>query len=790
MFSIGIGINTIYMSLFPSQKLSLAEKLKVDDVTKKHWGHNCVDFLIENANWDDREEIFRLKRVVEGETRDEDYKYVLNPYNTQLDKYKRFGAKLRNLNILAPVRDLYLGEFGKRFKNIQVLESNPTDDNLYKQGLNILTKNYYTQKSINELNALGINTEKESKDQPPLKEVIAEYDREFDANRVITGQETLDFLKYDKELDDKYQDIYQDWIECGRAFTYKGISFNDVDFEHVPAEELSIPKNSSSSFIEDGSWAVRRRIAPIHEILDKFHDVLEDDTKTYLNEKLTNDSGSLKGGFTVLPTQYISSTDELNNTGFENKEGLEYYHVVWRSWKKVGVLNYIDQLGQPQEIEVDETYKLDKEHGDLDITWDWISEVWEGYSLEDEGHYWNIRPLPYNRMALNNSSLQKLPYNGRVLKTVSGNIKSIIKTGEPYQALYNIVSYQREKIINKNKDKILLMPQGLIPKGKGGWDEEKFMYFAHANSMAVFDETVPSASLALQGIKVLDMGLGNYIKDMSALLADIKYDWWEAIGMNRQRYGDTNSSDGKGVNEQAIFRSAIISEELNRKFEKFQEKDYAGMLDLSKLAYIDGKKGKYVNSQQREAFLSINPDDAIRRLESDFNVFVRNSNEEYEKLQGLKEYAFSYAQNGGKAKMFMEMLDTTNFTKGKEYISKMEELEQQRIDAMEERKNEVAENIETSRRESEQLKLDADIYKADKDYDKAIDVKLLEIGNNPETDTNESQDTEQEKMNNHKISIDNEEINLKKKDLNRKQKETNAKVKSLASNSNNSNVKK
>jgi len=746
-----------------------------------------IDYLIENAEWSkDAEEILRLKRLVDGEINDEDYNYILNPYNTTIEKYKRFGAKLRNANILSPVRDLYLGEFGKRFKNIQVLEVNKGDEAVYKKGLNIKVKNWYTQKAWNELNALGLITGHESQDLPPLKNVMEEYDREFNENRIITGQETLDFIKYDKELDDMYQDVYEDWIVAGRAFTYKGISFNDIDAEWVPAEELAFPKKMTSNFIEDGPWAVRRRIAPVHEILDKFHDVLEPHTIDYLNKVLSNNNVGTGGGFVVMPTQYMGteaptarSTSRINVA-----EGLEYFHVQWKGWQKVGELTYMDKLGQIQKIDVDDTYKLNKENGDMSIEWSWISVVIEGYRLAEEGHYWNVRELPYNRMALNNKSLQKLSFNGRVMRTVSGEVKSIIKTGETYQALYNVVSYQREKIINKNKDKVMIMPQSLIPKGRGGWDEEKHMYYADANSYMVVDDSSSGSQMALSAIKVVDRGLGTYINDMGKLLNEIKLDWWDSIGMNRQRYGDTNSSDGKGVNEQAIFRSAIISEELNRKFEKLQEKDYAGYLDLSKLAYIDGKKGQYINSEQREAFLEIAPDDALRRMESEFGVFVRNSSEETEKLQALKDYAFAFAQNGGKAGMFMEMIDTTNFTKGKHFITKMEEIEQQRIDAMERDKNETLKAIEDDKRQSEQLNREQEKYKVDTEYNKAIDVELLRQENQPVETNNENKDlvkdAETIKMNNHKIKIDNENLNLDKQDQKRKEKETNAKVRAAA----------
>src|SRR5690606_39712207 len=104
-----------------------------------------------------------------------------------------------------------------------------------------------------------------------------------------------------------------------------------------------------------------------------------------------------------------------------------------------------------------------------------------------------------------------------------------------------------------------------------GSNEENFFYYANANSMMFIDETSPTASLALQGIKVLDMSLANYARDMIEIMTTIKNEWWEKIGMNRQRFGDVKASDGKGNTEQAIFRSSVISENLSRRFEKLEE---------------------------------------------------------------------------------------------------------------------------------------------------------------------------------------------------------------------------
>lgn len=761
------------MNIFPKQKVSSTFKTKRDKQTGKTWEENCVDYLADYTS-NDTEEILSQYRLIDGgELQEKDYEYVLNPLNTTVDNYKRFGAKLRNYDIITPVKNLYMGEFGKRFKNVTVIETNSNDDNDYKKGLNKALSSYYQQKTINELNSLGMVTGVETKEQPPVADVVNQYNEGFDSNRVITGQEILEYIRFDQDLDDKYQDAYENWLICGISATYKGVHNNDVDVEVVPPWELNFSRNRRSNFLEDSAWITRRQIMHTNQIIDKWHSQLSEDDIEWLESQ---DADNITGAsdYVHLSTQWIRSKEDLDRySTLHEINGHEVYHVQWRSFKKVGILTFINEIGQLDEKEVDDTYKLDKSIGDISIEWEYISEVREGTRIGDSTRhiYVDMRALPYNRMELNNRSAQKLSYNGRINQTITGKPISLVTAGRPYQILYNIVKYQFEKTINKNKDKLAVIPQGLIPTGINGWDEEKFMYYSHAGSYMVVDETQPTAGIAMQGIKVLDMSLGAYIKDSVDIMAAIKSEWWEAIGMNRQRYGDSMASDGKGVTEQAIFRSAIISEELNRRFEKFQEKDYAGILDISKVAFLDGKKAKYVNSEGKTAFLKMDADGAIYHLESDYDVHVINSAQETENIQQAKEYGFSLGQNADAPSM-LELIGSKNFEKTKQIIIKIDALNKQREDANNKAAMESNERIQESKAATEQAKNETTKYVADKDYAKVIDAKAMEI-NNREVPQH---DYTKEQLAQHKINIDNEELNLKKQAQEQKAKEGNQKI--------------
>ena len=313
--------------ILPRQKLSLEDKLKIDKTTNKHWGHASLDYYINQIDNSEREEILSIYRMLEGEYREKDYNYILNPLNTTVDRYKQFGSKLRNYDIINPVINLYEGEYGERFKNIQVLDSNSSEDNAYKEGLNSLIKNYYIQDTLNQFNALGLNTGQESQEQDSLQNQIQKYNRKFDENRVITGQEILDYIYYDQDLEEKHQEAYGHWIRAGRCFTYKGIFHNDIDFEVVPPWEITVPNNYKGNYIEDASYVIRRQIMHPNAILDRWHDKFTEKEVQWL-ETQGREGFNLQSGYTHLPTAYITNQQDYKKYSIlKNVEGTEVCHV-------------------------------------------------------------------------------------------------------------------------------------------------------------------------------------------------------------------------------------------------------------------------------------------------------------------------------------------------------------------------------------------------------------------------------------------------------------------------------
>lgn len=226
----------------------------------------------------------------------------------------------------------------------------------------------------------------------------------------------------------------------------------------------------------------------------------------------------------------------------------------------------------------------------------------------------------------------------------------------------------------------MLMEINTIPKGNG-WDEEKFMYYADAMGFAFIDSTSEGKNrerVTFNQYQVLDMSLGQYIAAQFQLLQAIKEEWEENVGITRQRKGNVMTSDGVGTTERAIFQSSVISEEMFRRYEAFLEKEYMGLIDVSKIAWREGKKMTYVTSDLRTALIEVDPSEY---QEAEYGVFVKNSSKEQDKLQQMKQMALTFAQNGQQPSTIAQILDGANFSSIKKLLMEVEAKQQQMQEA-------------------------------------------------------------------------------------------------------------
>ena len=693
------------MKILPQQNLSKSQK-------DNAWKKACVDALVNSTDFSvsGRRNYIELYKAYRGDLDENAYSYMLNPYNTNRDEHKAFPARLRNYNIIKPIIDLFMGEKAKRpFKFM----TSVTNDDVYslkmeeeKRLMDIALQ----QAVINKMNEMGIPTGVESNEDQTPERVKEFMEKEYQDPRAIRGQRIVNELMKDCDLVEKFQRLFFNALVTGFTVSYKGAYGNQVIYEDLNPEDIDYAKSPDLIYLEDADWVVANRKMTKAQIYDRFYDDLEEDDIEWLEKRSISTPNVL---------EYLFRDQEDKRKEIGEAELYNVYHVVWKSRVKIGELTYYDEFGLEQTMEVDETYKPDKEAGES-VRWIWVNEVWEGWRIEDQ-IYLGIKPLRNQRRSMDNPSEAKLPYNGRV------DIMSIAELGLNYQILYNILHYRVELSIAKNKDKIALVEINTIPK-RGGWDPEKFMYYADANGYMFVDSTQTGArneKVPFNQYQVLDMSLGKYIAEQINIMNAVKEEWEELVGVPRYRKGQVMASDSVGTTERAVFQSSVITEEMFRKFERFLEKELEGLIDMARTAWKNGRRISYIDEEYNLIFDYVDGDEF---QETNYGIRVVNSSSESEKVERIREIALALAQNGEQPDMIAAVIGADNYAMIKEklteYVKKREQA-QQRAEQAQKELAQIAEDAETQRQQAEH-----DLKRELKQVDKEIAMLKIDADRN------------------------------------------------------------
>ena len=680
-----------YTLKFPQQKVSGTIKSKAE------WYTNCIDYVIDTGlAMNDRTEDEVKLRILRGDIPNSFYKKTLNPYNATNEKYQRFPATMRNLDIMSDIIRRYVSEYFKGVHEFIVGANNPDI---------VINKNAKLKEKIGELAQQAFQQEFEKAYQqavqqaqqqgqdpstinpqdsmPDPEQFIKDFNEKYIDDESKQGQDMLDYIRSITQDNIIYLSAFFNFVSLGECFSYCDIRGSNIVKENVPVLE-AYPIPNGNYFVEDHDMFARKMMLSYQQIMDMFEDNLDDKDKGFLETYYSQQSAH--GGVTKLTyNQYFETypdvCEKFNKEERElfkrdpinvydvNTNLYEVWHVVWRGEAKRGILTYVNELGLTTTRVVDEGYKLNKEMGDIDIEWAYEPQVYEGYRIGTR--YTAIYPIKARPIAFDRGG--KLPYNGIMEVLPMMGKFSIIKLITPYQIMRNIFAYHREMVIAKNKMLILLLPESLIAS-----NTEDKIYKMAADGVLIVDDTEDANSQKMANIRLLNASLGSYITELTNLMDATKLEAREMVDMNVQRYGDIAQSAGAATTQEAITRSSMGMVILVQMFDEFRKADYNRDLDYCKLAYIDGLDTSYWNELGQKKYISLDVDSFIN---SDYSTTVRNDSKELDKVQQLRQWAFSAAQNGD-LDMALAAITGDNVSQIKATVQKFTELKRQHEEQM------------------------------------------------------------------------------------------------------------
>ena len=725
-----------YTLKFPQQKVSGAIKNKAE------WYTNCIDYVIDTGlAMNDRTEDEVKLRILRGDIPNSFYKKTLNPYNATNEKYQRFPATMRNLDIMSDIIRRYVSEYFKGVHEFIVGANNPDI---------VINKNAKLKEKIGELAQQAFQQEFEKAYQqavqqaqqqgqdpstinpqdsmPDPEQFIKDFNEKYIDDESKQGQDMLDYIRSITQDNIIYLSAFFNFVSLGECYSYCDIRGSKIVKENVPVLE-AYPIPNGNYFVEDHDMFARKMMLSYQQIMDMFEDNLDDKDKAFLETYYSQQSAH--GGITRLTyNQYFETypdvCEKFNKEERElfkrdpinvydvNTNLYEVWHVVWRGEAKRGILTYINELGLTTTRVVDEGYTLNKEAGDISIEWTYEPQVYEGYRIGTR--YTAIYPIKARPIAFNREG--KLPYNGIMEVLPMMGKFSIIKLITPYQIMRNIFAYHREMVIAKNKMLILLLPESLIAS-----NTEDKIYKMAADGVLLVDDTEDANSQKMANIRLLNANLGSYITELTNLMEATKLEAREMVDMNVQRYGDIAQSAGAATTQEAITRSSMGMVILVQMFDEFRKADYNRDLDYCKLAFIDGLDTIYWNELGQKKYISLDVDTFIN---SDYSTTVRNDSKELDKVQQLRQWAFSAAQNGD-LDMALAAITGDNVSQIKATVQKFTELKRQHEEQMQQTEQMIKqEEIQNKLREIE-AKGEQDRLTEQLKYQYELQLKYIDV---------------------------------------------------------------
>lgn len=765
-----------YNSHFPQQRVSGSVKRKA------YWYANCIDYVIDaGLAFNDRSDAELKLSILHGDIPDSFYKKTLNPYNSKNEKYTRFPATMRNLDIMSDIIRRYVSEYFKGVHEFVVGANNPdiiiNKNAKLKEQIGLLAQQAFQQEFEKQYQQMVQQAQQQGQDpnninpqeaMPDPEEFIKEFNAKYIDEESKQAQDVLDYVRALTKDTIIYLSAFFNFVALGECYSYSDVRGDTLFKENVPVIE-AYPIPNTNFFVEDHDMFARKMLMSYQQIMDMFDDTLTDKDKAFLEEYYGKDNriGSVQmlsynQYFEAYPDVCEKFSKEERNmfrkhpvAVYEGNNNLyEVWHVVWRGEAKRGILTYINEAGFQTTKVVEEDYILNPEMGDINIEWTYEPQVYEGYRI---GHrYSSIYPIKARPVAFNRNG--KLPYNGIMeILPMMGKF-SIIELITPYQIMRNIFAYHREMIIAKNKMLILLLPESLIAS-----ESEDRIYKMAADGVLLYDDSEDTNSLKAQQIRLLNANLGDYITQITNLMESTKLEAREIVDMNMQRYGDIAQSAGAATTQEAITRSSMGMVILVTMFDEFRKADYNRDLDYCKLAYVDGLDTSYWDELGARRYISLDVENFIG---SDYSTTVRNDSKELDKINQLRQWAFSAAQNGD-LEMAMAAITGDNVTQIKATVEKFMEIKRQHEQQIQQaeqmiKQSEIENKIKEIQAKGEQDRLTEQLKYQYELQLKYIDVDISMLTANP----NDGVKTRlQEEIARTKADLDNQRLNLERDKL-------------------------
>lgn len=579
--------------------------------------------------------------------------YVLKPFGDKADKYlqgDKLPGELREIGIINLIRDRQIGEYLELPYTFTVVVHNAKAVLEHNADIRAKIELLMQQAYVNEVNKIQ-DSGVPSQNVPDIAKFAEDYSQSWLESRANHALKKVMLHNQENDFEVLRAKNFFYWWSCEEFYTYRYIDGDRVRVESIHPLQ-AYPIDNGEEFVEDMQGMLIRRFIDFNTFVSTYSNRFTGKQKDLVYQLIQKHNAGMPldipaqiyyKDFRDFETRDNVFTDAT--VDFGNPSRIIEDRMTFVTQKLIKILTYTGSDGVVRETVVDENYELDIDNGDISIEEDYINTIMTGYRFGgNTGLYIAPEEEIVQRRDKNNPSLVKLPYGGKTCIFNGLKRNPIPKRVLPYEALLRLFTLSLERTIAKYRPDFLTMPKSVLEGGEEG-DAVGRMFYLKADGTLIYDDELVDLQTVVKGVRVVaGSGAEKYLIAIRELIQDVKRQAMEVANMNNERLGDTPTSATATGAKLNMYQAKVGSNLMIYMFNKSLEKDHNSDVEFTKYAWINGKKGTFVNPLTKK--VEEVDVDGIENLESDCGIFMTNSSEEYNKLQQYRQLAFSAGQNG------------------------------------------------------------------------------------------------------------------------------------------------
>lgn len=730
---------------FPQQQLPFSRKTKKWRKQILDWASNKSYFNYSPVRKSVNGMVIN-QHLINGTLHMDDLKLFLNP--SQID-VNYIPEQIIHYPIINSKINVLKGEESKRVFDWRVIVTNPNAISEIEEN----KKNALFQK-LQE--AVQNKSQSEEDFNAELEKIDYFFQYEWQDIREMRGNALLTHYVKEYNIPKIFNDGFQDGIAFGEEIYQVDIRGGEPILEKLNPMKVRVFKSGYSSRVEDADMVILEDYWSPGKIIDVYYDQLSATDIKYIEElpsQIDNGSYDSMDNYDDRAGQVHTSQVSVDGDNFysdlfgdsnltndlmpyDTLGNIRVTRVYWKSRRKIKkIKSYDPETGETVYNLYPETYILNEELGEEEQVF-WINEAWEGTNI-GERIYVQMRPriIQYNR--LSNPSRCHFGIIGSVYNMNDEKPFSLVDMMKPYSYYYDAVHDRLNKLIEKNKGKMMVLDLAKVPKG---WTIDKWLYYAQLMNVAVIDSfkegNMGAATGKLAGgmnnasSGVIDMELASSIQATINILEYIKGEMSEVAGISKQREGQISNRETVGGVERATLQSSHITEWLFTIHDDVKKRVLEAFLETAKIALRGrSKKFQYILG---EGVIKIVDIDGDEFAECDYGLVIDNSNELQQLSQKLDMLTQAAIQNQYSMSTIMKLFTSTSFMEKIRMLEREEQTKQQQSQQVQQQEMQIQQQMIQQKVQSEQAKMEQD-YKMNSENNQTK-ILVAEINSKAEAD--------------------------------------------------------